>query len=145
MDATSKPSLSDAGLLFTAWLLALASTLIVLFVGEVMGQEPCVLCWYQRAFMFPLAIILAIATARCDPNIWRYALPLAAAGWLAALYHNLLYFSVIPEAIKPCGAGPSCSGSDMTVLGALPLPSLSLAAFTLLIILLLLLRRIAKP
>lgn len=145
MDAISKPSLSGAGLLFTAWLLALVSTLAVLFVGEVMGQEPCVLCWYQRAFMFPLAIMLAVATARCDASIWRYALPLAAAGWLAALYHNLLYFAVIPEAIKPCGAGPSCSGADMTMMDGLPLPSLSLAAFTLLIILLLLLRRSAKP
>jgi len=145
MDATSKTLPSDAGLLFTAWLLALVSTLVVLFVGEVTGQEPCVLCWYQRAFMFPLAIMLAVATVRCDSDIWRYAVPLAAAGWLAALYHNLLYFAVIPEAIKPCGTGPSCSGVDMTMMGVLPLPSLSLAAFTLLIILLLLLRRNAKP
>ncbi|MDU9390525.1 disulfide bond formation protein B [Pseudomonas sp. zfem002] len=131
--------------LFAAWLLALISTLLVLFIGEVMGQEPCVLCWYQRAFMFPLVIVLGVAAARSDLDAWRYALPLAAAGWLAALYHNLLYFGVIPEAVKPCGAGPSCSGADMTLFGSLPLPSLSLAVFTLLIILLLSTRRNAKP
>lgn len=131
--------------LFAAWLVALISTLSVLFVGEVMGQEPCLLCWYQRAFMFPLAIILGIAAARGDSTIWRYALPLSGTGLLLALYHNLLYFAVIPEAIKPCGGGPSCAGADMTVLGGLPLPSLSLAAFTLLTILLLTTRRNAHP
>lgn len=131
--------------LFAAWLVALISTLSALFVGEVMGQEPCLLCWYQRTFMFPLAIILGIAAARGDSTIWRYALPLSGTGWLLALYHNLLYFAVIPEAIKPCGAGPSCAGANMTVLGGLPLPSLSLAAFTLLIILLLTSRRNAHP
>ena len=43
-----------------AWAVALASTLAVLFIGEVPGQMPCLLCWYQRAFMFPLAIILGL-------------------------------------------------------------------------------------
>ena len=40
-----------------------ASALGALFIGEVMGQTPCVLCWYQRAFSFPLAIVLAVACA----------------------------------------------------------------------------------
>ena len=48
-------------MLFAAWLIALVSTLAALFIGEVMGQAPCVLCWFQRAFMFPLAVILLIA------------------------------------------------------------------------------------
>jgi disulfide bond formation protein DsbB len=29
-----------------------------LFLGEVMGYTPCVLCWYQRIAMFPLVLIL---------------------------------------------------------------------------------------
>ena len=51
-------------LLLLTWLVALVSTLSALFIGEVMGQAPCVLCWFQRAFMFPLAVILAIASYR---------------------------------------------------------------------------------
>ncbi|MBU1330961.1 MAG: disulfide bond formation protein B [Gammaproteobacteria bacterium] len=127
--------------LLCAWLLALIATLGVLFVGEVMGQAPCNLCWFQRAFMFPLVPMLAVACFLSDGIVWRYALPVAALGWLAALYHNLLYFRVIPEAIKPCGMGPSCSGSDMMVLGSLPLPLLSLGVFSLIIVLLLIVRR----
>lgn len=128
-------------LLLCAWLLAMVSTIAVLFVGEVMGQLPCVLCWFQRAFMFPLVLVLGVACCLSDMGVWRYALPLAVMGWLIALYHNLLYFGLIPESIKPCGAGPSCSGADMTIFSSVPLPLLSLGVFSVLIILLVLIHR----
>ena len=48
------------GFVFAAWLVAAVSSLGALFLGEVMGFAPCVLCWYQRIFMFPLAIILPL-------------------------------------------------------------------------------------
>lgn len=83
--------------------------------------------------MFPLAIILAVAAFRSDAAVWIYAVPLAVAGWLVAGFHTLLYAGIIPEAIEPCGVGPSCSSTDMTILGGLPLPALSLLAFTAII------------
>lgn len=142
---TPQPPLNAWWLLLAAWLLALISTIAVLFVGEVMGQAPCVLCWFQRAFMFPLVVILGVSCYLSDFSVWRYGLPVAGTGWLIALYHSLLYTGVIPESIKPCGAGPSCSGADMTILGGLPLPLLSLGVFTLIIVLLTLLRRRLLP
>lgn len=132
--------------LFLALAIALASSLAVLFVGEVMGQAPCNLCWFQRAFMFPLAIVLAVAAFRSDAAVWIYAVPLAAVGWLVAGFHTLLYIGIIPETIQPCTAsGPSCSGADMTILGGVPLPALSLGVFTAIIALLLLARRSTAP
>jgi len=129
-------------LLLLAWLIALVSTLSALFIGEVMGRAPCVLCWFQRAFMFPLAVILAIACYRSDFAVWRYALPLAGIGALLAFAHVLLYAGLIPQPIQPCTAtGPSCSGADMTIFGGVPLPGLALLAFVLIIILLILIRR----
>ena len=127
--------------LFTAWCVTLLASLGALFIGEVMGQTPCVLCWYQRAFMFPLAVILAVACYVSDTSVWRYALPVAGVGWLIALYHSLLYGGVIPEGIEPCGAGPSCSDAQMTILGGIPLPWLSLGAFTAIVVLLVLARQ----
>jgi disulfide bond formation protein DsbB len=123
-------------MLFAAFATALFASLAVLFVGEVMGQLPCNLCWFQRAFMFPLAVLLGVAALRSDVSIAPYGITLAAIGMAIAAFHSLLYAGIIPKAIKPCSAGPSCSGADMTVLGALPLPALSLAAFTLILILL---------
>ncbi|MGI0644537.1 MULTISPECIES: disulfide bond formation protein B [Pseudomonadaceae] len=137
-----QPSTGSWNLLLIAWLVALVSTLSALFIGEVMGQAPCVLCWFQRAFMFPLAVILAIACYHSDFAIWRYALPLAAIGAALALAHTLLYAGLIPQPIQPCTAtGPSCSGSDMTIFGGMPLPVLALLAFALIAVLLIIIRR----
>ena len=117
--------------LYLSWAVALAATLGALFIGEVLGQAPCVLCWYQRIAMFPLALILGIACLRDDVGIWRYALPLALTGTAVALYHSGLYIGLIPEPVVPCSrSGPSCTDANMTVLGV-PLPLLSLASFSL--------------
>jgi disulfide bond formation protein DsbB len=34
-------------LLFAGWAVALISTSGALFIGEIMGQTPYLLCWYQ--------------------------------------------------------------------------------------------------
>ena len=120
-----KPGLS----LYLAWLLALATSLAVLFIGEVLGQTPCVLCWFQRAFMFPLALVLGIAVWANDKGVWKYGLALAVGGSAIALWHMALYSGLIPEKIQPCSAsGPSCTDANMDVLG-MPIPLLSLGAF----------------
>lgn len=117
-----------SGLVFGAWLVALAAALGAVFIGEVMGRAPCDLCWWQRIFMFPLPIILGLSLVRGDRDGGVYALALAAPGAAVAGYHALLYRGVISEPIRPCSQGISCSGADMIILG-LPLPYLSLAAF----------------
>ena len=141
---TLQPSIRWAPL-FAAWLLALAASLAVLFVGEVMGQAPCSLCWFQRAFMFPLAIVLGVACLRQDATAWLYALPLALGGLLLAGFHSLLYLGLVPERITPCSQGVPCSGADMTILGGLPLPVLALATFGTIAVLLLLSRPRTTP
>ena len=123
--------------LFIAWIVAVAASLSALFIGEVVGQAPCSLCWHQRAFMFPLAVLLAVASFRSDSGAWLYALPLAAIGAAVAGFHSLLYAGLIPEGIQPCSQGPSCASADMIILGMLPLPYLSLAAFVVIAIALL--------
>jgi disulfide bond formation protein DsbB len=129
-------------LLFAAWLIALASTLGALFIGEVMGKTPCLLCWFQRAFMFPLAVVLGVACYTSDTVVWRYGLPLSGIGLLIAGYHNLLFWGVIPEEIQPCTrTGPSCSSADLNLVGIIPIPLLSLGAFAALTVLFLIIRR----
>ncbi len=128
--------------IFAAWVVALGATGGALFIGEVLGQLPCDLCWFQRTFMFPLAVILGISVLRGDPSIRAYGLALAGPGCAIAAFHTLRYFDVIPETIRPCtAAGPSCTGSDMIIHG-LPIPLLSLAAFAAIAGLLLLPRRV---
>src|SRR3546814_8048204 len=52
-----------------AWTVALVSSLAVLFIGEVMGQAPCNLCWFQRVFVFPLA---QLGRASCRERVCQY-------------------------------------------------------------------------
>lgn len=127
--------------LFISWTISLAATLSALFIGEVMGQTPCVLCWYQRIFMFPLALLLAIASFRSDGGIWRYTLPLAALGWTVAAYHVLVYSEAIPQPITPCSAEFSCSGDAMVLFGSIPIPVLSLLSFSAILVSLEFIRR----
>jgi len=121
--------------LFAAWSVAGVATLGALFIGEVIGQVPCVLCWYQRIAMFPLALMLGVAAYRSDLAVWRYALPLSGIGLCIAIYHSLMYAGVLPSPIVPCSAGPSCSGDGMFVLG-LPLPFRSTVVFAAITVLL---------
>jgi disulfide bond formation protein DsbB len=116
--------------LFLAWVLALLATAGALFLGEVMGKTPCVLCWYQRIAMFPLVVVLGVGLLASDARCVRYALPLAAAGWAVAAYHLLLFWGVVAEGLMPCGKGGSCADADVQVAGGVPIPLLSLAAFT---------------
>ncbi len=121
-----------------AFLIALAATLGALFIGEVLGQMPCTLCWYQRIAMFPLVVILGIGLYRGDSSVRAYALPLTLAGLALAGWHSGLYVGLIPEAVAPCTKdGPSCSGPGQMILG-LPIPFLSLAAFAAITVLLVL-------
>ncbi len=71
--------------LYLAWVVALSGLLISVYYGEVLGFEPCRLCWYQRIALFPLALFLGIAAYKNDRTIALYALPLVGLGGLAAL------------------------------------------------------------
>lgn len=120
----------DWGLLFAAWLVAAVATAGSLFFSYVMGFAPCVLCWYQRIFLFPLVVILAVGLFPVDRGVVRYALPLAAVGWLVAGYHNLVYAGVVPESLAPCTRGISCTEEYVELFGVFSIPLLSLLAFT---------------
>ncbi len=117
-------------LVFAAWLIAATATLGALFMSEVMAFAPCVLCWYQRIFMFPLVFVLAAGLFPFDPKVVRYALPLAIGGLLVAVYHLLLTAGFIPENLIPCRQGIPCSTVQVQWFGFVTIPLLSAVAFT---------------
>ena len=116
-------------LVFTAWLIATSSALGALFLGEVMGLTPCVLCWYQRIFMFPLVLVLAAGLFPFDPKVVRYAIPLALAGFAVAVFHLLLTAGVIPENMTPCVQGVPCAKVQIEWFGFITIPLLSATSF----------------
>jgi disulfide bond formation protein DsbB len=125
-------------LVFVCWLIAATSMLGSLFFSEVMGFQPCVLCWYQRIAMYPLVLILAVGLFPFDRNIVRYALPLSLIGMLIAGFHLLLIAGLIPESIKPCVQGVPCTEVQIEWFGFVTIPLLSGLSFLVISALLLL-------
>ncbi|NTY01809.1 disulfide bond formation protein B [Deinococcus sp. JMULE3] len=129
--------------LYAAWVVSLIATLGSLYFSEIRHFNPCILCWFQRIFMYPLAVILGVAALTGDLRVRRYALPLAGTGVLIALYQNLETWGVVPV-LRACSADPSAScGTPWPVWGMnsplntiLTIPVLSMIAFTLIIALL---------
>ena len=116
---------------YAAWVVALVATVGSLFFSEVMLLPPCLLCWYQRIAMYPLVVILGVGIILGDRRVKFYALPVALAGLAVAVYHNLLYYGILPESIAPCTQGVSCTTVQLEWLGFITIPLLSLTAFIL--------------
>lgn len=123
--------------LYTAWIIALTATVGSLFFSEVMNLPPCILCWYQRIAMYPLVFIIGAGILMRDRRVKYYALPVCLAGLVVAVYHNLLYYGIIPDSITPCTQGVSCTSVQIEWLGFITIPLLSLTAFALVLLCLL--------
>lgn len=115
--------------IYLAWAVALMAMLGSLYFSEIMHLPPCVLCWYQRICMYPLIVILAIGILKKDAKVYLYALPFSLIGVVIGVYHNLLYYQILPESIAPCTQGISCTTKLIEWFGFVTIPLLSLAAF----------------
>lgn len=83
--------------------------------------------------MYPLVIVIAVGILLNDRRMKFYALPLAIAGFVIAVYHNLLYYGVIPESIAPCSEGVPCNAVQIELLGFITIPLMGLVAFAAII------------
>jgi disulfide bond formation protein DsbB len=116
---------------YIAWVQSLVATLGSLYFSEIKKFPPCILCWYQRILMYPLVLLIAVGILRKDKNLPYYVLPLSLIGTLIAVYHNLLYWNILPESIAPCVAGVSCTTKFIEFFGFITIPFLSLCGFLL--------------
>lgn len=132
-----------SNLLQFALIISLTSTLGSLYFSEILKLPPCVLCWYQRIFMYPLVIIFAVGIWKKDKNIPFFVLPLSIIGTIVAAYHNLLYYKIILESLTPCTLGISCTTKQIEWLGFITIPFLSLMAFISITILALIHKKIS--
>jgi len=130
--------------LLLSWLAAVIATLGSLYFSEVMHFIPCTLCWYQRIFMYPLAIILGIAFYRNDTRIYQYVLPLSIIGMLISGYHTLLQKIPYLQGFEMCTTGVPCSTDYINWLGFISIPLLAFIAFTIITISLIVLAKSQK-
>lgn len=127
--------------IFACWLVATVATLGSLFFSEIMKFPPCVLCWYQRIAMYPLAVIFMVGAFKGARSCFSYSLPVAVIGWIIALYHNLLHYGIVPESASPCMQGVSCATVYVNWFGFVTIPILSFTAFSIILVLLFFMKR----
>ena len=127
-----------------AFAVALAATSGSLFYSEIVGWTPCLLCWYQRIMMYPLVVILGIASLRRDKRVGVYVLPLAAIGGLIAAFHYAQQVSSTFAAISTgCAAagGVECTVRYTFSYGYVTIPMMALTGFVTIGLLVLLKKR----
>jgi disulfide bond formation protein DsbB len=130
--------------LLLSWIAAIIATLGSLYFSEVMHFIPCTLCWYQRIFMYPLAVILGIAVYRNDSGISKYVLPLSIIGLLISGYHTLLQKVPALQEFEMCSYGVPCSKDYINWLGFITIPLLAFVAFTIITLCMFILARRQK-
>lgn len=103
------------------------ATLGSLFLSEVAGYPPCILCWYQRIAMYPLPVVLGVALWRRDTDVWRTAVPLAVIGAGIAVWH--LVVERVASLAGTCDATAPCNVLWVQEFGFLTIPGMALTGF----------------
>ena len=73
--------------------------------------------------------MIGIGIITRDDRMKTYALPICLIGLAVSIYHNLLYYGILPESIAPCTEGISCTSRQIEWLGFITIPLLALTAF----------------
>lgn len=122
--------------IFFSFLIVLGTMLGSLFYSDIIGYEPCTLCWYQRIFMYPQVFLLGFALIRKDKSIIPYSLLLSAVGAAIAGYHYLIQMGVTSGSFcLTAESSVSCAQRYFLSFGYITIPMMSLSIFTLIILL----------
>lgn len=127
--------------LLFAWIVSIAATGGSLYFSEILGYPPCEYCWYQRILMYPLTILLGIAYFRNDVAIKFYTLPVAILGiGMAAFHYTIQRFPSLTGSLT-CDVNNPCTAMYLNVGGFITIPFLSLIAFAMITIFLVLAKK----
>lgn len=116
--------------------LATVATVGSLYFSNMLGYEPCRLCWFQRIFMYPLVLILGVGILFEDDNVTDYALPLTMIGLPIALYHSLIQRYSQFQSSGCSVLSVSCSTEYTFHFGYITIPVMAFTAFLGILILL---------
>ena len=101
-----------------------------LYLSEVEGFVPCLLCWVQRGFMYPLALLL-IAASLFRPTRWAApaALGLSSLGALTAVYHYGEQLGWWGGSEQFCAASAPCTFIWIQQFGFMSIPFMAFTGF----------------
>jgi disulfide bond formation protein DsbB len=118
--------------LWLAFCVSATATAGSLFLSEVAHFVPCELCWFQRIFMYPLAIVTLMLALRDDNRAAAYLLPLPVLGAGFSVYHLLVENGAVGQTNSCLASAPGgCATKWIDEFGFVTIPTLALTAFAL--------------
>jgi disulfide bond formation protein DsbB len=117
--------------LLVAFIVATLATLGSLIYSDVIGYQPCKLCWFQRIFMYPQVLLMGMALCRKDPSMKLYGLVMSGIGALIAAFHYTGQLGLTPLPCSAVGISVSCSERFVMEFGYITIPMMALSAFAL--------------
>lgn len=132
--------------LFTlGFIVATVATSGSLFYSEIAKYDPCKLCWFQRIFMYPQVLLFGLALYKKERVIIDYVLSLSLIGFAIAFYHYLLQIDLVPSVVcDVVGYSVSCSQRFEMEYGYITIPMMSLTAFFIIAVSMMLLKKYKK-
>lgn len=97
-----------------------------LYLSQVLGWEPCLLCWYQRIFMYPLVILFGVGIFLMKDDVEDYVIPVALVGAAISGYHYMV--QMIGEISVECGQ-VSCEVPHMMAYEYITVPLMAFTVF----------------
>ena len=122
--------------LILGFFISFSAVLFSLIYSEILNYVPCVLCWFQRIFLFPQVFIFGVALWSDSKNkineiknVIRYSMPLLAVGFIISVYQNFVYYFGNSSAVCDT-SGISCFQHLVSEFGGyISIPMLSLTSF----------------
>lgn len=118
--------------------IALIAMLGSLAYSDILGYEPCKLCWYQRILMYPMVLLLGVAWFKKDRSIIPYVFGMAVIGELIAIYHYTVQLGLFPAPCTVSGYSVSCAQKFVLQFGYITIPLMAFSAFLLIMYIMLL-------
>ena len=112
-----------------SWILRVVftgATIGSLVYSNVLGFAPCILCWYQRLAIFPVALLSYTGNLSRSALLRLQVLLFSSAGLAIALFHK--YIELFPKSgLTVCGTdGIACDTLYVLKFGYITIPMMSL-------------------
>jgi disulfide bond formation protein DsbB len=114
-----------------AAMVAVTATLGSLYYSEIADFIPCRLCWYQRIFMYPMAIVLPIAAFRRDFGVRVYMMAFPVIGLGISIYHYLVQNVPSLSDSGSCDVTAPCSAAYVETFDFISIPFMAGCGFLL--------------
>ena len=112
---------------------SLSAVLGSLAYSNIIGFPPCELCWFQRIFMYPQALIAFIALLKKDASVVVYSFALSVFGIVVAFYHSMVHWGFMGGLLGCTAIGGECGKVYVLEYRYITIPFMALSIFVYLI------------